>query len=55
MRYSTVGGPRRVTDEQVRRILQWKSFREWVKEVGVSYSHGNKIRNGHFRHKKRSP
>ena len=54
MRYSTVGGPRRVTDEQVRRILEWKTFKELAKDLRISYSHAIKIRNG-FRHKHKSP
>lgn len=55
MRYSNAGGPRRVTDEQVRRILEWKPLKELAKELGISYSHAVKIRNGKYRHKKRSP
>lgn len=54
MRYSTVGGPRRITDEQVRRILEWKPLYQLAKEIGVSYSRASKIRNG-FQHKHKSP
>lgn len=54
MKYSTVGGPRKVTDEQVRRILEWKPLYQLAKELGLSYSHTVKIRNG-FRHKKAPP
>jgi hypothetical protein len=54
VKYSIAGGPRRVTDEQVRRILAWKPLIQLAKELGISYSHTVKIRNG-FRHKQKSP
>ena len=54
MKYSTAGGPRRVTDEQVRRIREWKPLKELAKELGISYSYVVKIRNG-FQHKQKSP
>lgn len=54
MKYSTAGGPRRVTDEQVRRIREWKPLYQLAKELGISYSHTVKIRNG-FQHKQKSP
>ena len=40
--YSTKGNPRRVTDEQVERILEWhanrKSMRQFAKEINLAPS-----------------
>jgi hypothetical protein len=55
VRYSTVGGPRRITDEQVRRLREWKPLYQLAKELGISYSHASKIRNRRVTHKQRSP
>lgn len=40
--YSTKGNPRRVTDEQVERILEWhanrKSLKQFAKEINLPAS-----------------
>lgn len=55
MRYSTAGRPRRVTDEQVRRLLEWKPLKELRKEFGLSEGFVRSLRRGEYQFKQKSP
>ena len=55
MRYSTLGPPRKVTDEVIARLRDWKPFHQLAKELGLSTGHASKLRSGYYRHKMRSP
>lgn len=54
MRHSTLGTPRKLTDEQVRRLREWKPLYQLAKEIGVSLGHASKVRRGYW-HKRVSP
>lgn len=49
------GKPRKVTDEQVRMLRQWKTFAQLAREIGISWNHARKIRLGEYQHKSPSP
>lgn len=55
MKYDNTGKPRRVTDEQVRKLREWKPFRQLVREIGICETHAREIRSGRYVHKQRSP
>lgn len=46
---STVGRRRRITDEQLRAIREWKSFKELAKELGLSPKVASWARNHYFK------
>lgn len=48
------GGPRKLTDAQVAKLREWKSFKELCQEIGISVSQGQKVRRGYY-HKQPSP
>lgn len=49
------GGPRKVTDEQVRAIQAWVPFSHLAKSLGISTSYAAKLRRPGFFHKHPSP
>jgi len=49
------GGPRRVTDEQVKAIRAWVPFSHLAKSLGISTSYAAKLRRPGFFHKQPSP
>lgn len=55
MRYSKAGRPRSVTDEQVRRLLEWKPLKELRREFGLSETFVKSLRSGAYHFKQRSP
>ena len=54
MKHSTLGAPRKLTDEQVQRLIEWKPLWQVAKECGVTSQTARRIRSG-YRHKKASP
>ena len=54
MKYSLAGKRRRVTDEQVRQLREWKSLARLAKEIGIAPRTARMIREG-YQHKQRSP
>jgi hypothetical protein len=46
---------RQVTETQIRLLKAWIPFGELARALGMSRSHANKLRNGHFQHKTPSP
>jgi hypothetical protein len=49
------GRPRKVTDAQVRKLREWKSFAQLVREIGICETHAREIRSGRYQHKQVSP
>lgn len=49
------GKPRRVTDDGVRKLREWKTFAETCREIGICVNHGRKIRQGEYQHRQPSP
>lgn len=49
------GGPRKVTDEQVRAIRAWVPFSHLAKSLGISASYAAKLRRRDFFYKHPSP
>lgn len=47
MRYSKPRRPRRTTDDQIRRLLEWKPLKDLARELGISESWARAIRAGH--------
>ncbi len=41
------GRPRQITDEQYRRIREWKPLKQLAKEIGVPLPTAEKIRSGY--------
>jgi hypothetical protein len=54
VRHSTLGTPRKLTDEQVRRLREPGKLRELAKECGVTTRTVSRMRAG-YQHKRRSP
>jgi hypothetical protein len=54
VRYSTLGTRRKLTDEQLSRLLAWKPLTHVARECGVDVRTAHRVRAG-YRHKKRSP
>lgn len=54
MRHSTIGTPRKLTDEKVRRLREPGKLGELAKECGVSIRTVSRMRAG-YQHKKMSP
>lgn len=52
---SIPGRKRRITDEQVKRIREWKPLAGLAREFGVSVNMVSAIRNGRYQHKQPSP
>ena len=51
---SVPGRKRRITDEQVKRIREWKSLQQLARELGVSSKIAYRIRCG-YHYKQPSP
>lgn len=49
------GGPRKVTDEQIREIRAWVPFSHLAKRLGISTSYAAKLRRRDFFYKHPSP
>lgn len=54
MRYSTIGTPRKLTDEQVATLIAWRPLSHVARECGVTIRTAHRVRRG-YKHKKRSP
>lgn len=52
---STIGRKRRITDEQVKRIRQWKPLAGLARDLGVSIRMVSAIRNDRYKFKQPSP
>ena len=48
------GTPRKLNDEQVRRLREWKPLHQLAKEMGVTIGHASKVRRRYW-HKRVSP
>lgn len=49
------GGPRKVTDEQIRAIRAWVPFSHLARSLGLSPSYAAKLRRRDFFYKHPSP
>jgi hypothetical protein len=49
------GRPRKVTDEAVKRLLEWKPLTEVARELGISAKMAYVIRGGRYSFKQPSP
>lgn len=47
------GRPRKLTDEGLRRIVEWKPLKQVIREAGICQRWGEKLRAG-YQHKQRS-
>lgn len=54
MKHSLAGRPRKLTDEQVRMIREWKPLTQLRKEIGICRHWAQQIRAG-YQHKTKSP
>ena len=39
----------RLSDEDVRRLREWKPFKAVAHELGIEYSYARRVRNGEYR------
>lgn len=54
MKYSTLGAPRKLNDDKVRRLREPGKLAELAKECGVTVRTVSRMRAG-YQHKKASP
>jgi hypothetical protein len=52
---ATRGRPRKVTDEDLKRLLEWRPLSEIARELGISPKTAYHIRGGRFVPKRPSP
>lgn len=54
MKHSPAGRPRKLTDDQVRQIREWKPLKQLREEMGICRQWMEHIRAG-YQHKQKSP